>query len=42
MGTFTKNSDNCVNANGVIRPPKRRLDQLSESMRLKHCSIRTE
>jgi len=42
MGTFTKNSDNCVNANGVVRPPKRLLDQLSESIRLKHYSIRTE
>ena len=42
MGTFTKNSDNCVNANGVVRPPKRLLDQLSESMRRKDYSIRTE
>lgn len=42
MGTFTKNSDNCVNANGVVRPPKKLLDQLSESIRLKHYSIRTE
>jgi predicted transposase YbfD/YdcC len=42
MGTFTNNSDNCVNANGVVRPPRRLLDQLSESIRLKHYSIRTE
>jgi len=39
MGTFTKNSDNCVNANGVVRPPKRLLDQLSDSIRLKHYSL---
>ena len=42
MGTLTNNSDNCVNANGVVRPPRRLLDQLSESIRLKHYSIRTE
>ena len=42
MGTFTKNSDKCVNANGVIGPPNRLLDQLSESIRRKDYSIRTE
>ena len=33
MGTFTKKFDNCVIANGVARPPRRLLEQLSESMR---------
>ncbi|SBT08599.1 hypothetical protein ACCAA_590015 [Candidatus Accumulibacter aalborgensis] len=42
MGTFTKNSDNCVNANGTARPPKRLLEQLSDRIRFKHYSIRTE
>ncbi|ACV34391.1 phage integrase N-terminal SAM-like domain-containing protein [Candidatus Accumulibacter regalis] len=42
MGTFTKNSDKCVNANGVVGPPNRLLDQLSESIRRKDYSIRTE
>lgn len=40
MGTFTKNSDNCVNANGTARPPKRLLDQISDRIRFKHYSIR--
>ena len=42
MGTFTKNSGNCVNPDGIVRPPKRLLERLSESLSLKHYSIRTE
>ena len=42
MSTFTKNSGNCVNRNGIVRPPKRLLERLSESLSLKHYSIRTE
>ena len=34
MGAFTKNSDNCVNANGVTRPTKRLLELLSDRI---HC-----
>ncbi len=42
MGTFTKNSGNYVNPDGIVRPPKRLLERLSESLSLKHYSIRTE
>jgi len=41
-GYVQKISDNCVNANGTVRPPKRLLDQLGDRFRFKHYSIRTE
>ena len=42
MDTFTKSSGNCVNAGGASRPPRRLLEQLSDRIRVKHYSIRTE
>ena len=42
MDTFTKSSDNCVNADGASRPPRRLLERLSDRIRVKHYSIRTE
>ena len=42
MDTFTKSSGNCVNAGGAARPPRRLLEQLSDRIRVKHYSIRTE
>ena len=42
MDTSTTNSGNCVNAGGDVRPPRRLLEQLSDRIRVKHYSIRTE
>jgi len=42
MDTSTRNSGNCVNAGGDVRPPRRLLEQLSDRIRVKHYSLRTE
>jgi hypothetical protein len=42
MDPSTKISGNCVNALPAPPPPRRLLDQLSDRIRFKHYSIRTE
>ena len=42
MDPSTKISGNCVNALSAPPPPRRLLDQLSDRIRFKHYSIRTE
>ncbi len=42
MDPSTKISGNCVKALPVPPPPRRLLDQLSDRIRIKHYSIRTE
>jgi len=42
MTGCTKTAGNDVNAEGIDRPPRRLLDQLSDRIRFKHYSMRTE
>jgi integron integrase len=42
MDPSPKKSGNCVNAPHAPQPPRRLLDQLSDRIRFKHYSIRTE